>query len=232
MITLHVFGPHFGQIDASPFCAKAIVLLKMSGLPFQTAKADLRKAPKGKAPYMYDDEELVSDSTFIRFHLENQHGIDFDPGLTDAQKGIAWAFEKMCEDQLYWATVQQRWMIDANFDRGPRNFFKPIPALLRPIVISKIRKDVKQALHGQGFGRHSPSEITTLIMRALTAISAQLGDKKFLMGDNPCGADASVFPAVAGLLCDVFDNPYHEKAKKLPNLHAYCERGRARWQAE
>ena len=31
MITLYTFGPKFGLPDPSPFCMKALVLLKMAG---------------------------------------------------------------------------------------------------------------------------------------------------------------------------------------------------------
>jgi Glutathione S-transferase N-terminal domain len=48
---------------------------------------------------------VVADSTFIRWHIEKKHGIDFDQGLDASQKATAWAFEKMAEDQLYWIVV-------------------------------------------------------------------------------------------------------------------------------
>jgi glutathione S-transferase len=105
MITLYTFGPAFGLPDPSPFVMKAETLLKMSGLPYRTDKTGFRKAPKGKLPYIDDDGEIVADSTFIRWHLEKKHKVDFDRGLTAEQKAIAWAFEKMAEDNLYWVMV-------------------------------------------------------------------------------------------------------------------------------
>ena len=98
MITLYTFGPKFGLPDPSPFCMKALVLLKMAGLEYKTAPADLKKAPKGKAPYMDDNGTLIADATFIRFHLEKTRGVDFDKGLSDAERATAWAFEKLVED--------------------------------------------------------------------------------------------------------------------------------------
>ena len=48
MIILYSFGPNIGLPDASPFCLKAAVLLKMSGLPFETPPfKGMSKAPKG-----------------------------------------------------------------------------------------------------------------------------------------------------------------------------------------
>ena len=65
--------------DPSPFVTKAIVLLKLSGLPFETNSKGFGKAPRGKLPYIRDGEATVSDSTLIRFHLEQRHEHRFRP---------------------------------------------------------------------------------------------------------------------------------------------------------
>ena len=132
MITLYTFGPAWGLPDPSPFVTKAIVLLKMAGLPFETDTSGFRKAPRGKLPYIRDGGEVISNSTLIRLHLEQRHNIDFERGLTPEQRGVAWAAEKMCEDHLYWFTVQLRWLDGDNFERGPLRFFDAVPAPLRP----------------------------------------------------------------------------------------------------
>src|SRR5205085_3417026 len=113
-ITLYAFGPALGLPDASPFVMKAEMLLKLAKLPYRSNTGGLRRAPKGKLPYIDDEGTIVADSTFIRLHLEERHGIDFDIGLTPAQRGIAWAFEKLCEDHLYWAVVRWRWLDERN----------------------------------------------------------------------------------------------------------------------
>ena len=134
MITLYSFGPGFGLPDPSPFVMKVETLLKMAKLAYRTDTTGFGKAPKGKLPYIDDDGTVVSDSTFIRWHLEKKYGIDFDKGLDKSQTATAWAFEKMAEDQLYWVVVSDRWMDDANFRKGPAMFFEKVPAPLRPIV--------------------------------------------------------------------------------------------------
>ena len=224
MITLYVFGPKFGLPDPSPFCMKALVLLKMAGLEFETEPADLQKAPKSKAPYMDDNGTTVPDSTFMRFHLEKTRGIDFDEGLSEADRAIAWAFEKLCEDNLYWAIVNSRWADDKNFNAGPAQFFEAVPAIMRPFVVPMVRRQVRRDLKGHGMGRHSESEIVQLATPGIDGISAFLGDKPFLMGDKPCGADATVFSTVAQLLCDVFDTPLLGATQKHDNLIAYRDR--------
>jgi glutathione S-transferase len=229
MITLHGSGPHWGLPDASPFVTKAEVLLKMAGLPYRHAQMSFAKAPKGKIPYIDDDGTRLGDSTFIRWHLETRHGIDFDRGLSPAEKSIAWAFEKMAEEVLYWAIVDHRWHDPVNFDRGPRTFFKAAPAPIRPLVIAMVRRAVKRNMHGHGMGRHSRPEIEALGVRCLEAIAAHLADKPWLMGAEPCGADASVWAMVTGAMCPHFEGGLRRAGERHPNLVAYRDRGMGRW---
>jgi glutathione S-transferase len=229
MIKLAVFGPAFGLPDPSPFVTKAEVLMKMSGLPFETKSGDVRKAPKGKLPYIDDEGQIVADSTFIRFHLERKYGIDFDRGLTPAQRGAAWAVEKMLEDQLYWVVINERWLDDANFAKGPAMFFAGIPAPIRPLIVRMIRKGLRKTLHLHGIGRHAPADINELGFRAVTAVSNVLGDSEYLTGPNICGADATVYAFMAGILCPHFDSQLRVSAEKVTNIVSYCERMRRKF---
>lgn len=232
MITLYTFGPAFGLPDPSPFVTKAEVLIKMSGLPYKTDTTGFRKAPKGKLPYIDDDGTLVADSTFIRMHLERKYRVDFDEGLSPAERGVAWAFEKMCEDHLYWAVVRARWMDNANFAAGPRKFFEAVPAPVRPLVLAMIRRQIRRGLWGQGFGRHTAEEIDQLAAGDINAIADFLADKPYLMGQKPCGADATVFAFVAGCLCPRFETPIRTAAEQRPNLVAYRDRMMQRYYPE
>jgi glutathione S-transferase len=85
MIKLFKYGPKFGLPDAGPFCFKAEMLLKLSGLAFEKQAGNRQKAPKGKLPFIDDDGTIVADSTFIQMHLEEKYGIDFEGGLSDAE---------------------------------------------------------------------------------------------------------------------------------------------------
>ena len=86
MLTLHIFGPAYGLPEGSPFGIKAIMLLKLAGLPFETKRSDLRKAPRRKLPVLDDDGEIIPDSTFIRMHLERKYKIDFDAALSPRER--------------------------------------------------------------------------------------------------------------------------------------------------
>jgi glutathione S-transferase len=229
MITLYAFGPGFGLPDPSPFVTKTETLLKMSGLPFRTDTEGFNKAPKGKLPYIDDDGERIADSTFIRWHIEKKHRIDFDRGLDAAERATAWAFEKMAEDNLYWTLMDARWTDDANFHKGPAHFFSKIPAPLRPIVVAMVRRQVRKGLHSQGIGRHSNAEIVAIGTRSIDAMADHLGQKRYFMGAEPTGVDATMFAFVAGMLCPVFDTPLRTAAERHANLRGYVGRMTARF---
>jgi glutathione S-transferase len=224
VITLYTFGPGLGLPDASPFVMKAELLLKMAGLPYKTNTRGLGRAPKGKLPYIDDDGAIVADSFLIRTHLEQRHGIDFDGAYDERSLATAWAVEKMLEEHLYFALVHERWMKDENFERGPARFFDFVPALARPFVKRMVRGKIRNSLLAQGTGRHSEAEIVAMACRDLDALSALIGDQPCLLGERPCGADATVLAFVAGTLCEHVNTPVRTHAEKLSNLVAYRDR--------
>ena len=55
-------------------------------------------------------------------------------------------------------------------------------------------------------------------------MSQVLGDNKYLMGDQVCGADATAFAFIAGAMPKLFESPLREKLERVPNLVAYKDR--------
>src|SRR5262249_43324892 len=137
---------------------------------YRTDTTGFARAPKGKLPYIDDGGMVVADSTFIRWHIEKKYRLDYDLGLDAAQRAAAWTFEKMAEDQLYWAVLYERWMIDGNFRKGPARLFDKVPAAVRPVATAMIRRKMRTALRAQGIGRHGPEEIHALGPRSINAI--------------------------------------------------------------
>ena len=89
-----------------------------------------------------------------------------------------------------------------------------------------------QKLDGHGLGRHRDEEIAELGGRSIDALAALLGDKHYLFGDTPCGADATAFAFAAGVLTPFFDTPLRRRAEGHPNLAAYRERMMRRYYPE
>ena len=224
MITLYGFGRAFGLPEGSPFVTKTMILLKMAGLPFETRRDGFLKAPKGKLPYIEDNGAIVADSTFIRAHIEKTYGFDFDRGLTSEEKGYAWAIERMVEEHFYWLMIDARWLDDANFAAGPAKIFDAFPAPARPFLKVYARRAIRRTLHLQGLGRHAPAERLALAKGDLDALGGALGDKPFLFGDEPRGADATVGAFLIGALSKTFVTPLRDETGKRPRLAAYADR--------
>ncbi|MBC7167256.1 glutathione S-transferase family protein [Phenylobacterium sp.] len=224
MITLYGFGPMFGLPDPSPYVMKTEVQLKMAGLGYLKLPGDLDAAPKRKLPVIDDDGFVVADSAFIRWHIEQKYGVDFDEGLDTRERALAWAAERMAEDHLGWALGYARWLMPENFDKGPARFFDDLPEPARSQAQAETRDAVRGAMEAHGIARHSLCEITRLADRSLCSLSTLLGDKTYLMGERPCGADAVVFAMTAGALCPHFDSPIRQAAERYGELVAYSER--------
>ncbi len=224
MITLYTFGPLFDAPDASPFVVKVMLLLKFAGLPYIEERGGYRKAPKGKLPFIVDDDVTIADSTFIRFHIEAKYGVDFDAGLDPAARAQAWAVERLCEDHLYWTLADMRWCDRGNLERSVGRFFDGLPALVRPLAKTFIAHRVQRTQKAQGMGRHKKEEIARLGVRDIDALAEILGEKPFLMGDKPCGADATVFGFIVCLLSPVYESPIVAAAENHANLAAYRDR--------
>ena len=232
MITLYGFGAGFGLPEISPFVTKTEVQLKMAGLAFRKERAMPPASPKGQLPFIDDDGEVVADSTFIRAHLERKYGFDFDAGLQRERRAQAWAFERMIEHHLYWALVGARWVDPDNFAKGPAHFFDGAPDHRR----EKLREDaqfrVAENYLLSGLGRHAPDDDVELAARSLFALSVQLGEKPYLMGEEPCGTDATAFGALAGILTPFFSSRLRDRAAEFENLAAYVDRLMLRYYPE
>jgi len=224
---LYGFGPYLGMPDGSPHVLKGHVLLRMAGRDYVTdTSLTLDKAPKGKLPVMDDAGEIVADTTFIRRHIERKYGFDFDRGLDKTERAEAWATERMLEDHFYWVCLYMRWAIPENFARGPAHFFDGVPEPMREKVREGALARVMGNLQAHGIGRHSVDEIADLGMQSLEALSALLGNRLWLMGEQPCGTDA----AMTGMLTMLFselDFELRRRALSLGNLPAYTDRAMA-----
>lgn len=224
MITLYGFGTGFGLPEISPFVTKTEVQLKMAGLAYRKERAMPPASPKGQLPYIEDEGERIADSTFIRAHIERKYGFDFDAGLEREVRAQAWAFERMIEHHVYWALVGARWVDPENFAKGPAHFFDGAPSDRREQLRENAQFRVAENYLLSGLGRHAPDDDVDLAIRSILALSVQLGDKPYLMGNKPCGVDATAFGAVAGILTPFFTSKLRTEVERFENLGDYVGR--------
>ena len=232
MIQLYQFDPAFGLPNASPFCMKMETYLRMAELPFEMPTAtlrDLQRAPMGKLPYIVDEGKTLADSTFIIEHLKARYGDPLDAWMDGQRKATALAFQRLMEENLYWAVVYSRWVEPEGWAKTREAFFGKLPPPLKWIVPTFARRGLVKELYGHGMGRHSREEIYSIGRRDITALADFLADKPFFMGAMPCSLDATAFAFLANLLCPAVESPLKQHASQYPQLQAYCQRMRSRY---
>ncbi|MGI9132332.1 MAG: glutathione S-transferase family protein [Rhodoferax sp.] len=234
MITLYQFEPALGLPNASPFCMKLETYLRMAELPYVTPPVALRelgKAPKGKMPYITDGDATLADSTLIIDYLKSRYGDPLDGWLDAAQRTVALAFQRLLEENLYWAVVYTRWIEPTGWQLTRDAFFGKLPLPLRWIVPPLARRGMRQQLHGHGMGRHSAAEIHGIGQRDITALATFLGDQPYFLGPRPSSLDAIAYAFLANLLWVPLASPLQRHAQRYPQLQVYCERMRSRYYA-
>ncbi|OOG60210.1 glutathione S-transferase family protein [Rhodanobacter sp. C03] len=231
-LTLYATRAGFGLPDTSPFVIKTEVQLKMAGLAYDRTSAIPPQAPNGKLPFINDHDEVMSDSTFIRAHIERKYGVDLDEGLDARQRAESWAIERLLEDHLYFAMVWFRWIDPENFAKGPAHFADSAPEADRAQLRHDMQARKAVELHAQGLGRHSPARIAELGKHSIDALSQLLGDKPYLMGGSSGGVDATAFGVLACVITPFFDTPLRRAAEAHPNLVDYVARMMQRYYPE
>lgn len=224
MIVLSGGGAAWGLPEISPFVTKTEIHLKMAGLDYSKRQATPDESPKGQIPFIDDGGRLIGDSTFIRFHIEREYGVDLDADLTPFGRAHAMAMEMMCEHELAPAVGYFRWLTPDNFERGPGQWFNGMPDGQRDEMKRGLQDEVRRTMIARGIARHSDPEIVGLAVRSLKALEIFLGEKQFLMGDDPCGADAFVFATLAAAMTPYFSSPLRDEAIRFPTLVAYVTR--------
>lgn len=232
LIVHHLPGA-WGLPSVSPFCLKLETWLRMMGIPSRTViDATPFGAPKKKLPYIEHRGNSIGDSSFIIDYLEREFGVDGNAGLTDQQKAMAHAVQRMLEENLYWTMVYDRWMVDANWQFFRDIVLAGIPLPIRRLAAPAIRRGVGKSLRGQGLGVHSLQEIHAIGIKDLGAMAQLLGDRPFLMGETPTTIDAAAYGLLANMLMVPVASPVKDEGLARPNLVAYLERIRDNYFSE
>ncbi len=238
MVVLHKYIAAWGLPDISPFCTKVEIYLRMAGWAYTSKVGDSRKAPKGKLPYIEIEGQTICDSSDIIDALEarTDHplGAPIDAGLSATDKAVARAMQSMLEEHFYFVSAWNRWGKDeawAQYQPVLKDFVSQVgvPAFAAGFVTGLIRRDVIKSIRNQGVGRHSEAQIDAIGIKLLTAVSDWLGDKPFILGEQPRILDATVYAFLIGILDAPMQGAIKTHLQSRANLLAYCARMKARY---
>jgi glutathione S-transferase len=222
-VTLVQFPLVWGR-NVSPFTLKLETWLKLAEIPFTIrSTTNLRKAPRGKLPYIEDGSRAVGDSSLIIDYLKRTRGIDPDAGLNDLERADALAMQRLFEDHFYYILTYSRWLDPEGFAAVGEAFFAGFPGPVRPVGRAFMRYRMRRLLNEQGLGRHTREEIYAFGREDLRAVADYLGDKPFFLGDRLTTLDAVAFGFLANVLLVPVESELKRVAQDFPNLVAWVD---------
>ena len=224
MLILHQPSSAWGAPNMSPFCTKVEAYLRLAEIPYVAKPMDYRTAPRGKVPYINDDGLVLGDSQLIIDYLKKKHGDKLDHALSDEQRAVGRMVRRTLEEGTYWSLVWLRWIDPTGWKVLKPVFRKMLPPALRLVMMPVIQGNLKKNLHAQGTGRHTPEVICQFANDDLSAIATLLGEKPYLLGDEPTSYDCCVYAFLVGLTSFPADNPVKRHLASLPTLQAYVDR--------
>lgn len=230
MIVLYQF-PRCWQIpNPSHFCVKLETYLRMADLEYRMIPTIPFTAPRGKLPYIDDNGVKIADSRAIIRHLQQHYGPGPDTGLSPAQLAQALAWQRLLEEHLYWISMYSRWQGSAeNWQINKQAIFGSLPVWAGAPLAQAYRWRIKAQLRGQGLARLSPAEIWQQATADIAALSTQLGDQPYFLGQQPCSLDASAYGVLSNIINCPVTSPLQELAEQTPNLPAFCRRMQSRY---
>lgn len=224
LIKLVQFPRHLGIPNASPFCAKLELWLKLAGIPFEIQEQVMpNSAPKKKIPWIIDQGQNIGDSTLIIEHLIKTRDVKLDEGLLASERGADQATVALLEERIYWQMVYDRWQ-GGGWPEISAAFFTSIPAILQPPMKAFAKRMVKKQLWQQGTGRHSADEVYAMASRDLNALAGIIGDGPYVHGGKIRTVDCAVWGTLISLCQVDLDTPMTRAARSHDNLVAYADR--------
>ena len=226
MIYLHQFTPYFNIPNASPPCMKVETYLRLAKVEHQTIHivGDLRKTPRGQAPYITHEGVDIPDSTLILKYLKKTFGDPLGEGLDEQDWAQHEAIRHMLEDHLYFIMLAERWTVPENMEVLKNSFFAPVPKMMRNMVFRMAQKGAVKRLQGHGLGKFSRDERQEMGREAIDHLSVLLGESNYFGGDKAREIDCIVLPYLANGMITDFNTPLSDYMRSKPNLISYKER--------
>ena len=226
-------GDPFALLDVGPFAHKLEAWLRLAALPYRKRLGDIRKAPRGKLPYVELAGQVLGDSQDVIDRLAREGLADLDGWLSTRQRAISTALRSMLEEDLYFIMLYMRWVPDSAW-----NEYAPVlreliaragaPKPIAGLIARFARRGVLGSLHGQGTSRRSPQQ---LIERAETRLDAlvELAEPNaaWLLGDRPCTLDAVAHAFIAGMRWPRVPTPLAGLIEARPTLLEWFARADA-----
>lgn len=205
----------------SPFALKVESWLRLNGIGYEAIRGFANWSKKGQIPFVEIDGKEINESSVIIKELAAR--FNKADSLTDEQAAISRMVEMMLDNHTVWSYSHYRML-------GPEApaFFamwESMGPLKRAIASRTIPRNYRSRLMGHGIGKNSDEEVHAMGCEDIRAVSRLLGDRQFLLGDQPTTVDCAVFGHLAQIWYAPL-NPPHKLVmqNEAKNLGPYLDR--------
>jgi len=222
VVILHCFPRSEKCPSVSPFVLKLETFLRLHDIKYKPETECPAHAETGKTPWITYNGEDVADSQLIIEYLTEKRGLASSADSKD--KVLARGIRAILEDNFVFCRAAEMFVFGNPEDLDFMPTFVSVKAINKLITKRFMAKVAKQPIE-QGIGKHKKEVVVKIAEGDLEAVSLALGDKQFVLGDEPSEVDAVVFGVLAVTLH--LGPANHEITKlldKFDNLKAYVER--------
>lgn len=182
----------------SPFCLKVHRALAAASLPYTTrneSRPDKFKAhnPVGQVPVLIVDGEAIADSTRI---VKKIAALAPHAFVTSDE---AWLWEDFADTSLNGYLVAARWADDRNWPLVRAEYFKTMPAIIRKLIVPKLRKKVQTALFYRDVTRAGTDYLWERFDASLDQLDARAPATGYWVGEHLSIADIAIFAQLHSL---------------------------------
>jgi glutathione S-transferase len=231
MLTVFGLAKTWDFPDASPYVCKLVMWLRLAGIDYDLQYVPwpdmIEKAPRKSVPWIEDtDGEVIHDSARIIDRLTEKYSIQLDAHLSDVENAQMRAWQRLLEDHYYWAAlVYMRWVDDNNWPAYKGELAADLEATPEiDAFFEEIRTYLVGEFTGHAVGKMSDEEVVKVAAEDLDALSVQLGDRPYFMGDRPTTVDAILYAYLLQTFVTRCVSPTVDYARKKVNLKAYFDR--------
>jgi glutathione S-transferase len=187
----------------SPFCLKVHRALKAARLQYTSIRAtrpdEFKKLnPAAQVPVLLIDDEPVSDSTRILQRIDQIAPGRISPGDSDLKVEAA-MWEELADTSLNGFLVAARWLDDRNWPITKQAYFSAMPGIVRAIVPSRIRANVRKTLQARDVIRHGMDATWKRFEELLDLFEARAPESTFWVGRSLSFADFAIYAQLAGM---------------------------------
>jgi len=193
--------------DLSPFCIKIETFLRAHQIKHEVFGDYTVRSKEGRVPFIELNGEQIADSQIILWHLYTYFKIDEKEGLTDQQKGMSRAIDRLIEGTSYYPITYFRSYEHAEDCVDESISGMKLNWLEKKAAVWKLKHDTKAKLMNEGTMLHSREDIIEILRRDIRALSDILGNQEYLFGSEPTLADLTLFGHYGLIYYLPFDEP-------------------------